>query len=50
MTHPLCLAHLSVQELSPPRVVEVAGDRVTCEFTQPLHPAVLERVLAAGQA
>jgi hypothetical protein len=34
----------------PARVVEVAGDRVTCEFTQPLHPAVLERVLAAGEA
>ncbi|KQT11601.1 sugar phosphate isomerase/epimerase family protein [Ramlibacter sp. Leaf400] len=25
MTHPLCLAHLSVQELSPPQVVEVAA-------------------------
>lgn len=31
----------------PARVVEVDGYRVTCEFTQPLHPAVLERVLAA---
>jgi hypothetical protein len=32
----------------PARVVDVDGERVTCEFTQPLHPAVLERVLAAG--
>jgi hypothetical protein len=34
----------------PARVVEVDGYHVTCVFTQPLHPAVLERVLAAGQA
>jgi hypothetical protein len=34
----------------PARVVEVDGYRVTCVFTQPLHPAVLERVLAAGKA
>jgi len=32
----------------PARVVDVDGYRVTCAFTQPLHPAVLERVLAAG--
>ncbi|HEY0115781.1 MAG TPA: PilZ domain-containing protein [Allosphingosinicella sp.] len=32
----------------PARVMEVDGYRVTCAFTQPLHPAVLERVLAAG--
>ena len=32
----------------PARVVEVDGDQVTCVFTQPLHPAVLERVVAAG--
>jgi hypothetical protein len=32
----------------PARVVEVDGYHVTCVFTQPLHPAVLERVLAAG--
>jgi hypothetical protein len=31
-------------------VVEVDGYHVTCVFTQPLHPAVLERVLAAGNA
>ena len=30
----------------PARVMEVDGYRVTCAFTQPLHPAVLERVLA----
>jgi hypothetical protein len=34
----------------PARVVEVDGYHVTCVFTQPLHPAVLERVLAAGNA
>jgi hypothetical protein len=33
----------------PARVVEVDGYHVTCVFTQPLHPAVLERVLAAGK-
>jgi hypothetical protein len=30
----------------PARIVTVDGYRYTCEFTQPLHPAVLERVLA----
>jgi hypothetical protein len=34
----------------PARVVEVEGEHITCVFTQPLHPAVLERVLAAGEA
>ena len=29
----------------PARIVSVDGYRFTCEFTQPLHPAVLERVL-----
>ena len=29
----------------PARIVAVDGYRFTCEFTQPLHPAVLERVL-----
>jgi hypothetical protein len=29
----------------PARIVSVEGYRFTCEFTQPLHPAVLERVL-----
>lgn len=33
----------------PARVVEVDGYMVTCAFTQPLHPAVLERVLAAAR-
>jgi hypothetical protein len=33
----------------PARVVEVDGYHVTCAFTQPLHPAVLERVLSAGK-
>ena len=32
----------------PARVTEVDGDRITCAFTQPLHPAVLERILAAA--
>lgn len=32
----------------PARVMEVDGYSVTCAFTQPLHPAVLERVLAAA--
>jgi len=31
----------------PARVVDIDGYRITCEFTQPLHPAVLERVLAS---
>jgi hypothetical protein len=30
----------------PARIVAVDGYRFTCEFTQPLHPAVLERILA----
>jgi hypothetical protein len=30
----------------PARVVDIDGYRFTCEFTQPLHPAVLERILA----
>lgn len=30
----------------PARITERDGDVVTCEFTQPLHPAVLERVRA----
>ncbi len=35
----------------PSRITDVEGDQVTCAFTQPLHPAVLERVLAmAGSA
>lgn len=32
----------------PARVAEQDGDLVTCDFTQPLHPAVLERVRAMG--
>ena len=28
----------------PARIVSVEGYRFTCEFTQPLHPAVLERI------
>jgi hypothetical protein len=31
----------------PARVAEVNGYQVTCVFPQPLHPAVLERVLAS---
>jgi len=31
----------------PARVAEIDGYRITCDFTQPLHPAVLERVLAS---
>ena len=31
----------------PARVVDIDGYQITCEFTQPLHPAVLERVLAS---
>lgn len=34
----------------PARVTDVDGYRVTCTFTQPLHPAVLERVLASRPA
>lgn len=36
----------------PARIVSVEGYRYTCEFTQPLHPAVLERILglAKGEA
>lgn len=34
----------------PARIVGIDGYRFTCEFTQPLHPAVLERILAlAGE-
>ena len=29
----------------PARIVDIDGYRFTCEFTQPLHPAVLERIL-----
>jgi hypothetical protein len=31
----------------PARIVDIDGYRFTCEFTQPLHPAVLERILAS---
>ena len=34
----------------PARIVGIDGYRFTCEFTQPLHPAVLERVLASAKA
>jgi len=34
----------------PARVMDVDGYRITCVFTQPLHPAVLERVLASREA
>ncbi|HYD13832.1 MAG TPA: PilZ domain-containing protein [Allosphingosinicella sp.] len=34
----------------PARIVAVNGYRFTCEFTQPLHPAVLERVLKLAKA
>ena len=34
----------------PARVTSGQGERWVCEFTQKLHPAVLERVLAAGRA
>ena len=34
----------------PARIVAVDGYRFTCEFTQPLHPAVLERILALATA
>jgi hypothetical protein len=33
----------------PARIVTVEGYRYTCEFTQPLHPAVLERILALAK-
>jgi hypothetical protein len=34
----------------PARIVSVEGYRFTCEFTQPLHPAEQERVLALAKA
>lgn len=34
----------------PARIVSVEGYRYTCEFTQPLHPAVLERILEMAKA
>lgn len=34
----------------PARIVDNEGYRFTCEFTQPLHPAVLERILAAARS
>lgn len=34
----------------PARIVAIDGYRFTCEFTQPLHPAVLERVLALAES
>ena len=34
----------------PARIVSADGYRFTCEFTQPLHPAVLERILALAKA
>ena len=33
----------------PARIVGIDGYRFTCEFTQPLHPAVLERILAQAK-
>ncbi|MDQ4088629.1 MAG: PilZ domain-containing protein [Pseudomonadota bacterium] len=33
----------------PARIVAIEGYRFTCEFTQPLHPAVLERILAIAR-
>lgn len=33
----------------PARIVSCDGYRFTCEFTQPLHPAVLERVLTLAK-
>lgn len=33
----------------PARIVSVEGYRFNCEFTQPLHPAVLERILALAK-
>jgi hypothetical protein len=34
----------------PARIVSINGYRFTCEFTQPLHPAVLERILASAKS
>lgn len=34
----------------PARIVAIDGYRFTCEFTQPLHPAVLERILSTASA
>ena len=34
----------------PARIVSIDGYRFTCEFTQALHPAVLERILASAKA
>jgi hypothetical protein len=34
----------------PARIVAADGYRFTCEFTQPLHPAVLERILSLASA
>jgi len=34
----------------PARIIGIDGYRFTCEFTQPLHPAVLERVLALASS
>jgi len=34
----------------PARIVSADGYRFTCEFTQPLHPAVLERVLSLANS
>ena len=34
----------------PARIVSIDGYRFTCEFTQPLHPAVLERILASAKS
>ena len=33
----------------PARIVTVEGYRYACEFTQPLHPAVLERILGLAK-
>jgi hypothetical protein len=33
----------------PARIVAVEGYRYTCEFTQPLHPAVLERIIGLAK-
>jgi hypothetical protein len=33
----------------PARIVSVEGYRFSCEFTQPLHPAVLERILGLAK-
>jgi hypothetical protein len=34
----------------PARIVDIDGYRFRCEFTQPLHPAVLERILALANS